>query len=226
MDEEKISWSGPLRERDRLQAVPRPERLCASLMQGIPIGRQVPVQGRLRAPVPLGREQGLCQTARGPDPISARHRQEFQPADRQRDLPHGRQAPGLTPGLAIREAARLLAVREMRAAAPVLRALVPVPAVSLVREHELRLIAPQQDPIPAVQRQEREAAGRQREHSQERQAHGRGQTREHGPARVGPAAESRGPARIRAPIPAGEDRHTDQRAAGAARGEGNAAPSA
>lgn len=213
-----------MRERERLQTVPWPERLCASLMQGIPIGKQVPVQGLLRAPVPLAREQGLCPAAREPDPISAMHRQELQPAGRQRDLPHGRQAPGLTPGLAIQEAARLLAVDGMKAAAHVPRASVPVPPVPLARERELRSIALQQDHIRAVQRQEWEAAGRQRDPSQGRQAPDQGQTREHGPARVESEEEFRAPARIRAPISAGEDRHADQRAAGVARGEGNAAP--
>jgi hypothetical protein len=286
-------------ERDRLQAVQQPERLLASLTQGIPIGRQVHGQGllldglmrgrpirkaarllavremRAAAPAPLVREQGRRPIARHTEPIHAAQRQEREAAGRQREGPHGKQVPGPTPG-ATREAAILLAVREMRAAAPApiareqglrpsarqrdrisamprqehqaglrpapvptpgraireavrplaeegMMAAAPAPRapvpVPMVREQDLRPIARQQDHIPAVQRQDREA-GPPQEVSRGRQAHGRGPTREHGPARGGPAAEYRDPARTRAPISA-KRRHAGQRAAGVVRGEGN-----
>jgi dienelactone hydrolase len=289
-------------ERDQPPAVPHQERLHASLMQEIPIGRQVPGQGllldgptpdpairkaarllavretRAAAPVPLAREQDPRPTARLTAHTLAAQRQEHRAQGRQRDHPHGKQDHGLTPG-ATREAASLLAAREMRAAAPVpiarehdlrliarqqvhiaaqrqereaaglqpapgptpgpaireaarqlaqegMMAAAPVPQapvpVPTAREQDQRPVARQQELILAAQHREREAAGRQQEPSQGRQAHGQGPTRAHGPARVEPAAEYRGPVRTGAPTPAAAK--AGQRAAGVVRGEGNTAP--
>lgn len=295
-------------ERDQPPAVLHQERLHASLMQGIQIGRPVPGQGLLPAPDPtpgpvirkaarllavrekraaapalIAREHDLRPIARHTEHTLAARRQEHRAQGRQRDHPHGKQAPGLTPG-ATREAASPLTVREMRAAAP----------VPIAREHDLHPNAQQRDHIPAVQRPEQEVAGlqpapgstpgraireaarqfveegmmaaapdpqapvpvptaleqdqrpiarqlelilavqrrelqtagRQQEPSQGRPERGRDPTRVHGPARVEPEAECRGPVRTGALILAAVKRHAVQRAAGVVRGEDNTAPSA
>ncbi len=168
----------------------------------------------MRAAAPVPREHDLHPNARQRDHIPAVQRPGQEAAGLQ-------PAPGLTPGRAIREAARPLAEEGMMAAAPVLRAPVPVPTA---RERGQRPVALQLGLILAAQRRELQAAGRQQEHSQGRQAQGRGLIQVHGPARAESAAEYRGPVRTRAPIPAAAK--AGQRAAVVVRGEGNTAPSA
>jgi len=168
---------------------------------------------RAAAPVPIARDRDLRLIARQQVHIAAQ-RQEREAADLQ-------PAPGPTPGRAIREAARQLAEEGMMAAAPDPQAPVPVPTAL---EQDQRPVARQQELILAVQPRELQAAGRQQVPSQGRQAHGRGPTREHGPARVEPAAECRGPVRTGALIPAAAK--AGQRAAGVVRGEDNASSAA
>jgi hypothetical protein len=178
------------------------------------------------APVPLVREPGQHPSVRQLDPIFGMHHQEHQAAGRQRDHPPGpglQPMPGPTPGPAIQEAVRPLAEGEKMAAVRAPRASVPGLTGPIAREHDLRPIARQQEPIRAVQRQEREVADRQ----QVRQ-HGRpapGPTPEDGRARVGPAAGYRVPVRTGAPTPAAvKGRHAGQKAADVVLGEGNVVP--
>jgi hypothetical protein len=181
---------------------------------------------RAAAPAPIVREHDRPLNARQQDHIPAVQRQEREAADRQRAHPPGRgpqQAPGQTQDPVTREAVRLLAEGEMMAAARARRASAPVQTVPTAREHDLPPIAQQQEPIPAVQRQEQEAAGRQQV-----RLHGRpapGPTPEDGRARVGPAAGYRVPVRTGAPTPAAvKGRHAGQKAADVVLGEGNVVP--
>ena len=176
---------------------------------------------RAGAPVPIAREQDLRPPVLQQDRMRAVQRRELQAAGRQRSHLHGRQVPGrgLQPAAGpMREpvipgAARLLAANGKMAAAAV-----PAAAVPIAKEQGPRPTARQRGRIRAVQRQELQAAGLLPEHSQGRQAPGRGLTPVPGPARVAAAAEFRGPVRTRART---KGRHAGQKAAGGVQGEGN-----
>jgi hypothetical protein len=226
-----------VREHDR-RMIPRQQEPMRAVRRQGPhaAGHQrphPPVRGRQPAPGPTQgpviREaahplagHGMRAAARDPtarehDPRPiARQQEVIRAAQRQERQAAGRRPAPVPPGLAIRTGA-----------VPDPRASVPAPTVPTARELDLRPLGRQQERIRGALLQEQQAADRHREHSQGRQAPGPGLTRVHGPARVEPAAGSRGPAPTKARTPAAaEGRRADQRAAGVVRGEDNSAPPA